>query len=152
LPPSPLWPSIDFIFLPILSLAIFALLSLQSLTLFFDFSKTLKQSLDFCFIFRLFLSPSLLTYLITTGLNDHTTHTAAATVSSTEVRVSDSDIFYIGYFNLLVVNLQMFDFDFLSSLFRFEEKVVKVQSLCYSPKNRGGEVTERCRGIGLVST
>jgi hypothetical protein len=33
-----------------------------------------------------------LTYLITTGLNDHTTHTAAATVPSTEVRVLDSFI------------------------------------------------------------
>jgi hypothetical protein len=53
LPPSPLLPSIDFIFLPILSLAIFALLSLQSLTLFFDFSKTLKQSLDFFFHFQI---------------------------------------------------------------------------------------------------
>jgi hypothetical protein len=79
-------------------------------------------------------------------------HTAAAAVSSTEVRVSDSDLFYFGYFNLFVVNLQMFDFDFLSLLFRFEEKVVKLQNLCYSLKNRGGEVTERCRGIRLVST
>ncbi|WJX53690.1 hypothetical protein P8452_39659 [Trifolium repens] len=37
------------------------------------------------FFYRLFLSLSLLTYLITMGLNDHTTHTTAAEVSSTEV-------------------------------------------------------------------
>jgi hypothetical protein len=45
---------------------LFSLLSLQFLTLLFNFSKTLKQSLDQV-PFQIFLSPSLLTYVIDDG-------------------------------------------------------------------------------------